>query len=231
MALQRHVNLDIYLITQTKKQLNTVFHDFGDYVISAISATERVLPSVFEYRYYSHVDNLGKPSEAFKSEKLIAKPEIFDWYTSGASNSGHDGFRKKLKFIIGGLIVVLLFVIYQFNSLFTVGKHSKKNVPEQIEAIKKRDTKLQASMSLIKKRYLKLTCIGAICKNYKFGVVVNIRDLKYLLKDTDSRLLRQPTISSHLSLSEVYLLVSPSFLGLFQHGSEQHGKKNNSITN
>jgi hypothetical protein len=218
LSLQRHVNLDIYLITQTKKQLASVFHDLGDVVILAISATERLLPNVFEYRYFSHVDNIKNPDDAFRNEKLISKQEIFEYYTSGENNTGDDGFRKKLKFLIAGILVVALFVVYQFSNLMSA-KKSEKSFSSANASFDNYDNMPNASSSF---KYIELTCIVDICKNKENNFSLHIDDLKTLLKDTDSKYLR--SVKNSVSMASLYLLVSPSFLGLFKN--IQGAKKN-----
>ena len=222
LALQRHVNLNIFLITQTRKQLHTVFHDFGDVVISAVSPTERLIVSVLEYRYFSHVDMLRDVSSSYKNEKVIPKKEIFELYTSGDKNSGDDGFRKKLKFLLIGVLIVVIFLIKQFSSLLGGGVISSDKSDSSINAPNSSEESL-VSNSTVKRgsRYVTLNCLGDVCSNKELKIKISIEDLKSLVDISDSSFLSTKKYSSFLG--EVSFLASQDFINLFQGAN--NGKK------
>jgi len=224
LALQRHVNLNIFLITQTRKQLHSVFHDFGDTVISSVSATERLIASVLEYRYFSHVDMIRDTSSAFKNEKIIPKKEIFELYTSGDKNTGDDGFRKKLKFLIIGIVIVSIFLIRQFYSLIHSGPDDLNDLHNSNEISVTNDTNI-SSLSPIKNNiYVSLICVNDECKNSILKINVSLDDLQSVVLDSNSRFLSVKRHSS--SLSVVNLLASEEFIKLFQGANNEKNKFN-----
>jgi len=226
LALQRHVNLNIFLITQTRKQLHSVFHDFGDVVVTAVSPTERLIASILEYRYFSHVDMISTPKSAYKNEKLKPKKEIFDLYTSGDKNTGDDGFRKKLVFLLFGVLIVVVFMIFQFKSL--LGKSASSSDPPILHESSSvnYDSSFSDlnSTSLKDNRYLILNCVSSLCSNNEFKINITVDDLVLAVKDSHSRLLSSTVYSNNFGV--VTLLASNDFINLFKGAKNEKNKYN-----
>ena len=215
LSLQRHVNLNIILITQTRKQLHSLFHDLGDTVISCIAPTERISEKMLEYRYFSHVDSVKRPSDAFRTERLFPKKDIFDLYKSGENNKGDSGFRNKIKFLIGGMIVVVVFVIIQFKSLFT----NKEHVDIKSSNINSISVKSHKS-NYKSLKHLTFKCVSSICSNQESQIIFKKDDIKTIVKDTQSKILSQKVYGS--SLSFMVILASEDFINMFKLDTDKH---------
>ncbi len=114
LSLHRHLNINIFLITQSKKQFAPVFHDLVENVISALSPSQRLFPNVFEYKLYTSVDFVGKPNDSHSSIRYKVDGKIFDLYTSGDNNKGDNSFRKKVLFLLLIVFFLLFFIVFSF---------------------------------------------------------------------------------------------------------------------
>ena len=193
LALQRHVGLNIFLITQTRKQLNSIFHDLGDTIISCVSPTERLIENVLEYRYFSHVDMIRDISSAYKNEKVLPKDDIFALYKSGDKNTGDAGFRNKLKMLVVGVIIVIIFLVIQFRNLMGGADVSDDVVSQQSLEVDSPGVSSSVSRvsdnTYILHKYMVLSCVLDRCVNEEYSVDLSVNDLNYTITHTSSDLL------------------------------------------
>ncbi len=218
LALQRHVNLNIFLITQTRKQLNTLFHDLGDVVITAMSPTERLRAKVLEYRYFSHVDDIKIGKNAFKTESVKPKKEVFDYYTSGESNLGDGGFRAKLKYYLIGLFIIFLFTLNGFVSLFS--KPDKDLNIEEPDEVSKIELKDKSKNTFLKSTtYIKLNCSSLSCKNNEHHINILVDDLNATVTQTNSKFLTFKSYSENYAV--VTVMATTEFIHLFQGANNE----------
>lgn len=185
-ALQRHINIDIYLGTQTPKQLNSLFHDLGDSIITCISPTERLMSNMLEYRYFSDVSLIRNSSNAYRNEKVLPKKEIFELYTSGANNKGDGGFRKKLKFILIGMIIVSIFVLYQFSKLLSPDSYGNNLKDKNSTKEKNINPNKEIDKNLIKKKEIILIEKKELNSTKKKDFYINSSNPKYLVVSCSS---------------------------------------------
>ena len=215
LALQRHVNLNIFLITQTRKQLNSVFWDFGDVIITCVSPTERLSEKILEYRYFSHVDSIKKISDAFKNEKVIPKKDIFSLYTSGDSNFGDGGFRKKIKYLIFAFILIVIFTVSQFKSLFSNSHKVDDNTISSSNTSPSRSTTPTISKNL---KYQRVVCIS---KNCNSSIIKDLQEdsLIALLTDTKSKILNKNQFTKFITIYN--LSITSKFINLFENKEDK----------
>lgn len=235
-SYHRHLCMDVILLAQHYDKVHSSYLKDIEYFLDAIPSS-RILGTKFKYKHYIKIPYYKTNEVA--TIKLKKDKKIFDLYQSG------DRVRTKnviLPWLIGsfaGLILVVGIFYFVRKELFTPDSVEKKHVSKTVSSVKHNNVRSSSNhVSLHKNKqfvdmtdlhYISLICIKNMCSNVKEGVRVNIRDLKSLLEGTHSKLIRQDIVKSSLGLSKVYLLVSSSFLELFQSRSVNYENKDFSL--
>ena len=135
LSIHRHIftdrKFDVVLITQVPSRLNTEIANQVEVAIKAIPASQRLVTSMLEYSVFGSVDALKKNDPIMRMKRQIIKgsEKVFSLYQSGYINKGSADFRKKLFLLLGFILVVIVFVFFQFGGLVS-GKalHSDKSI-------------------------------------------------------------------------------------------------------
>jgi zona occludens toxin (predicted ATPase) len=128
LSIHRHIftdrKFDVVLITQVPSRLNTEIAAQVEVAVKAIPASQRLIPSLLEYTVFGSVDALKKNDKDLRLKRQIIKgdPKVFELYQSGFVLKGSNDFRKKLGFISAGVVLVIVFMVFQFKGLVSGGK-------------------------------------------------------------------------------------------------------------
>lgn len=171
LSIHRHIfedrKLDIVLITQVPSRLNTEIAAQVEVAVKAIPASQRLVTSMLEYSVFGSVDALKKNDTAMRMKRVILKgdPKVFEVYQSGFINQGSGDFRKKLFIIVGGLVAVFVFMVYQFTGLIS-GKtlpHANNKFVSNDKSIHKKDVN-ETNLTVVSRDY------KIICRPYIKGL-------------------------------------------------------------
>jgi hypothetical protein len=132
LSIHRHLHIDLLIVTQTYKNIQTSHLDLGEVFIRSIPPSQRLLPNRLEYHHYSQFDAYRRLDKMFVTKKEVFRPdpEILALYESGANNQGTGGLRKKLYLLIAGIVALFAYVSYGFYSHFFT-KHSASVSPSR----------------------------------------------------------------------------------------------------
>ena len=123
LSIHRHIfkslSFDVLLITQVSSRLNTLISEQIEESIYCVPSSQRLIPSVFEYVYYGSVSSMKSKNKDMVSGRkfIVSNKDVFNIYTSGFSQKGTSGFRKKIYSILVVMAIVLFFTFNSFSSL------------------------------------------------------------------------------------------------------------------
>ena len=216
-----HLYMDVFLLSQNYHKINAGYIYDIEYFLNAIPASQSILGVNSSHFTYKH--HLATPYNGTNlSNKIRVKKtkEVFDSYESGDSVRTKSAILPYVFYALFG--VALVYIIFYFvthflwkNSITDAELESKKiNSSVEVATNTKRKIKIVDSDNILfELKYLKFNCIQNTCTNKLKKIDFQVDDLENLLKNTDSKYLRSVKRSSFFS--ELYLLVSPTFLGLF----------------
>lgn len=219
ISYHAHLYMDVILLSQHKDKIHSLYLKDIEYFIDAVPQSQTVLPWYFVYKHY--VKSTYYKVDMAKKIKIKKSNKVFELYQAG------DRIRTKsvvLPWFIGSLVglgVVIAIFDYIGSSMSTSVPDKKVHSSVNIVPTSHFTNDIGSSsvFSYVDLKYVSLMCLGKYCKNYDYNIVLNIRDLKDLLKGTHSKFIRQDVVNPSLALSKVYLLVSSDFLELFQNRS------------
>ncbi|MBX0313128.1 MAG: zonular occludens toxin domain-containing protein [Sulfurihydrogenibium sp.] len=145
----RHLNCDIYLITQSYKTLPTELVVLSEIVIQAVPSSFRWFKNSFKY--------LVKDLETFETVEKIDIPfkkDVAELYTSALVINTTKKMTYTQKYLIGSVLlfsVALLLLIFAFPYFFLhVAKSDDKKVASQTKQVNKSSSTNSSNLSLPK---------------------------------------------------------------------------------
>ncbi|MDD2640961.1 MAG: zonular occludens toxin domain-containing protein, partial [Arcobacteraceae bacterium] len=123
----RHLNQDIYLITQNKTTIAQKYRVYPEIYIFAEPATKRFNATTMRYVEYANY-SMSK-NQIIRRFTLKADPEIFKIYKTGEANKGQTYLRKKV-YLISAFFLVPFIAFYFFITSFMSDEPEKKDVQQ-----------------------------------------------------------------------------------------------------
>ncbi|MEA2029486.1 MAG: zonular occludens toxin domain-containing protein [Campylobacterota bacterium] len=113
LSVRRHLDQDIYLLTQTKKKIDTFYHPDISRVVEMIAPEKRVHKDLIGWRVYDEMggDKLGR------DKYVRPNQEIFGIYQTGKA----DGSTNPVVLKAIGLILALIAILVFFYIFFIRG--------------------------------------------------------------------------------------------------------------
>jgi len=110
----RHLEFDIYLITQNKNAIVAKYRTLPEVFTLAVPASRRLRLSVFKYKDYA---GFAMAKDQIRSFSLQSDQKIFELYQTGEFNKGTSEIRKRayLFFIALLLFPFVIYSVYYFN--------------------------------------------------------------------------------------------------------------------
>ena len=136
LSIHRHIFkdnfFDVVLVTQVPSRLNKEIAGQIEVAIQAIPSSQRLIKNMLEYVLYGSVPALVAKDSNMRMKRLILKADksVFDVYQSGFVQEGSSDFRRKIGFIILGLIIVSAFTVRQFLGLVSSETYTDNNVSQ-----------------------------------------------------------------------------------------------------
>lgn len=136
LSIHRHLDQNIFLITQNKGIVAQKYRLFPEIFIFAHTASTRFLSSTMRYSEYSSF-SMNKNDRIRKFSHKYDK-KYFSYYRTGAHNKGTNTLRKKVYTILAFALVPILF-LYFFMTSFSSSQDKKDlDKPEVVSSLKKK---------------------------------------------------------------------------------------------
>lgn len=189
LSIHRHAlgaerKFDIVLITQVPSRLNTEIASQVEVAIKALPSSQRVLSSFLEYKYFGSVDALKKNDKTMllKSKMIKGEQKVFELYQSGFSNQGDNGFRKKMIFIVIGLLLVTAYVINGFYGLISNDKQINTKEVNNVASNSNASNAIDTDSNTTLQKNHQIICTHS---PYKLQDVTKIKDYAFSFKNND----------------------------------------------
>jgi len=111
LSVQRHLDLDVFLITQTLAKIDRVYQPDVHNHIAMVPANSRVNKNLIGWKVY---DSIG--GDKISTKWIQPKTEIFSLYKTGKNDSASNPMAKKLVLSILGLLAAIGISLYMFTS-------------------------------------------------------------------------------------------------------------------
>jgi len=229
LTYHRHLNQQIYLITQALNLVNAKYKAIPEFFYSAIPSSRKLFGSTMAYNQYTDSRMSEKNKSGKKKIKFIQ--EIYDTYHSG-ENQQSENLIKKF-----GIYAILLFAMVTFiilmiqsywapktkkedrpiNSRIVNAQISKQNSKKTITSFNQNDNNIQ---------------IQILCSSSSNICIFENKSIPYKLyaqlkKDNKYKELYFEYISN-TDFKKIYVNIDDKFMKLFK---EQYGVQNENNTN
>ncbi|RRS30987.1 MAG: hypothetical protein P794_05050 [Epsilonproteobacteria bacterium (ex Lamellibrachia satsuma)] len=223
ITYHRHLFIDLILITQTFSLIHYSYHKLFESILHAMPSSRQIIGNKFKYQKHIKLPITDGKYGTFVGDVFLKKNKaVFDLYQSGDKVRSKNLLRRYIYLIAAGVVLVLVGFYFVVNYFFPSSVPSvSSSLPVQSD---KKTVVRHASKPVVfsNAKYIKLDCYLTTCTSKSENIDLNVDDLQYLLKDTNSK------VTSTLKFSKdrafVYLLASPEFLGLFHNRSDKNEK-------
>lgn len=223
VSYHRHLYMDVLILSQQYQKIHIAYRRDVSYFLDAIESQSLLLGKFspnFVYNKYKKTPYFEKKKTA--KVKVKKRPALFKAYHSG------DAVRTKsilLPWILFSLIllsgvgVLFYYIVNSYNS-----ESADTNIPKtEVKEFKKIEQSEINKMLNTGMHYINLNCIANICTQDTYKIKINVDDLEYIVKLTESEFLQVKKHSA--TLATVTLLASQEFINLFQ-GAYNENKEN-----
>ncbi len=227
----RHLFCDFILITQSASLLHSSYLKQFEYFIHSIPLSRQLFSNKFKYqKHIAYPYRDGKLGTKVSTITLPKSNDIFDIYQSGDKVRTKSVVNKYIYFFIGLILLVVLSFLYLFNTFFSSDskkdtKTTNKSVTRQTNISSVKDKSKNISYNNSSNKYFVIKCLNSYCsKDY---ISFAFDDLEFLLKESNSKLLRFKTISNDYII--LYLFVSDDFFKFFERRKQDEKSNFNVI--
>lgn len=121
LSVHRHINQDVYLVTQTLKKIDPTYYPDIHFHYDMIASNKRVNKDLIGWYKY---DEIG--GDKIQTKYIKPNKEIFEIYKTGQSEKSSNVFMVKLVLLVAFFFLMLM-VMYYF---FTRGMSFQDNVAD-----------------------------------------------------------------------------------------------------
>lgn len=195
LTYQRHLNYEVYLITQNLVSIDNVYRKQAHFFYEAVSSSYKLSTNRMVYKQYKKQHN-GNLSEKVGKKTYKLYSSVFDYYESGNSDKAENILRKfglYAVFAFAFLIALILGIQWYWTKDIDnpEERKSKQIINSNIankatELTRNNNHYISPDIDYSNLKLFKFTCIKKMC-NYKFkdkdNLQIPINILQEFIKD------------------------------------------------
>jgi len=224
LKYHRHLYLDIFLLSQSHRDLNELYLKRCESFLAAVPTERQTRIGYRKYVKHTKVPYNDHPLYGTSTGHIFLKEnqKIFSMYESGNKTNSKNVFVKYY-FMFFGYIVVAFIAVYFLFRFIADGATASSSTPSPTVSQSKGTPTPSPSLSSLtledNSRYIVLDCVVGSCSNQQYNINIKLTDLPKLLELTKSTYMS----STHVTASRAYfyMLASPQFLQLFQGATNE----------
>lgn len=138
LTYHRHLDHDIYLITQDLSLVSTGYKSIAEFFYKAIPASRRLLLKKFRYQQFTSYKMTQKDLISSMGFHIKMEPEVFNLYHSGGMTS-----NKSYVLIFLSLFIFICFLVFTGFSVYISNLKSKAGITDVAKNNTNKSSKIQ----------------------------------------------------------------------------------------